>query len=220
MSKFIKDYIGLNGTYPPETTILMCEKNDIYVPFRYIPYLNKDTNIKSNYEFFINHYTTANIVIDSRMVKTITYIANTIDDILIYNINNNEVISLTQFVMDKTSSSKILNIQECTNILNLFVFINFFCNNKPSWNCDIALNLLNNTKSSIPSSFSIPYIYKYIISCSQNIKSDTKIRKLKNINIQEYIKIQDNIKPFNENIDDIIHSIKNLKDIDINYILL
>lgn len=220
MSKFIKDYIGLNGTYSPENTILMCEKNDIYVPFKYSVYLNKDTNIKSNYDFFINHYTSSNIVIDSRMIKTITYIANTIDDILIYNINNNEVISLTQFVMDKTSSSKILNIQECINILNLFVFINFFCNNKPSWNCDIALNLLNNTKSSIPNSFSIPYIYKYIISCNQNTKNDVKIRKLKNINIQECIRIQDNIKPFKENIDDIIHSIKNLKDIDINYILL
>ena len=125
--------------------------------------------------------------------------------------------------MDKTSSSKILNIQECINILNLFVFINFFCNNKPSWNCDIALNLLNNTKSSIPNSFSIPYIYKYVLSCNQNTKNDIsniKIRKLKNINIQEYVKIQDNIKPFQENIDDIIHSIKNLKDIDINYILL
>ena len=219
MSNFIKDYIGLNGTY--QNTILMCEKNDIYIPFNHTLYINSDNNLKSNYEFFVNNYTSSNIVIDSRMIKTITYISNIIDDILIYNVNNNEIISLTQFVMNKTTSSKILNINECINILNLFVFINFFCNNKPSWNCDIALNLLNQTKSSIPNSFSIPYIYNYITTCNnQNLKDGVKITKLKNINIQEYIKIQDNIHPFQANIDDIIHSLKNLKSVDINYILI
>jgi len=221
MSKFIKDYIGLNGTY--QHTILMREIDDIYAPFKYELYLNNDTNIKSNCDFFINNYTKSNIIIDSRMIKTITYISNIIDDILIYNVNNNEIISLTQFVMDKTSSSKILNINDCVNILNLFVFINFFCNklsNKPSWNCDIALNLLNQLKLTIPNSFSIIYIYNYIISnINQNIK-DKKITKLKRINIQNYLKIQDEIHPFQGNIDDIIYSLNEMKNIGINYILL
>jgi len=224
MSLFIKDYIGLNGLHSLDRTILMCETNDIYVPFKYTPYISSDVKIKTNYEFFITNYTSFNIIIDSRMIKTITYIANTIDDILIYNINNNEVISLTQFVMNKTLSSKILNIHECVNILNLFVFINFFCNNKPSWNCDIALNLLPYTKSSIPNSFSIPYIYKYILTCvSQNKNDNMKLISPKKINIQSYIQIQDGIKQFQSDhytINDIVYSLKNLKNIDINYILL
>ena len=218
---FIKDYIGLNGTYA--NTILMREKDDIYVPFPYTPYLKSDNDIKSNYNFFVEHYSSSNIVIDSRMIKTITYVSNIISDILIYNINNNEIISLTQFVMDKTTSSKILNINDCVNILNLFVFINFFCGklkNKPSWNCDVALNLLNQIKSTIPHSFSIPYIYKYILTCSTSNGQDKVIRQLKRINIKEYLKIQDNMKPFEGTIDDVIHSLKDWKSVDVNYILL
>jgi len=208
----LKDNVGLNGTH--EETIYMCENDDYYVPFKYILYKNLDINIKTNIDYFINKYPKYNIVIDSRMVKTITYISNIVNDILIYSINNNEIISLTNFVMDKIGSSTILHVSECVSILNLFVFINYYCNNKPSWNCDIALKSIFHIPF-LPNTLYIPSICEYINSYNNQNKI---IMKANYININELIKIQDNIQPFKANVNDILYSLKYLNS-QSNYIL-
>lgn len=212
MSILLKNNIGLNGTHAE--TIYMSEDEKYYVPFKYILYKNSDTNIKTNIEYFIKYYPLYNIIIDSRMIKTIAYISNIVDDILIYNINNNEVISLTNFVMDKIGASTILHISECVSILNLFVFINYYCNNKPTWNCDIALKSISSIPF-LPNALYIPSICNYINSCNNRNKI---IMKANYINIIEQIKVQDNIQPFKANINDILYSLKYLTS-QSNYIL-
>ena len=215
MSFAFKDYIGLNGTHP--STVYICQNNDIYIPFDVETFITNDENILTNYNHFINNYTTKNILIDSRLIKTICYISNIIDDILIYDTNTNEIISFSRYVIDKMGT--ILNIEECKEILNLYIFVIFFI--KTTWNCELALKCIRKIKNVkiIYSSIYLPYIIDYVEEINKKSTNSRIVKKMKYIDITSEIKIKDGIKKLNGGIDDILYSLREI-DKESHFILI
>lgn len=206
--KLLKDYLGLNGTH--KNNIIICEDDDIYIPFKYTAFKTLDINVKTNYDYFIDNYFDNNVLIDSRMIKTITYIANTITDILIYDVNKNEVITLTSYVLSKISASEILNLNECVSILNLYVFVTFFCANEVNWNCDNCIKALNVTYHNNISDLGVFSIDMLLTYLNLNVEIDKVVVKPKYIDLISSFKMHDNLQPLNTNIFNIIYSLKEL----------
>jgi len=205
MSFNFEDYTGLNGTYL--NTIYICENDDIYIPFDVETFKTKDTNVLTNCNYFIQNYTTKNILIDSRLIKTICYISNIIDDILIYNVNTNEIISYSRYVIDKMGT--VLNIEECKQILNLYVIITFFI--KINWDCGLALRCIGKIKNKIIySSLYLPYIIDYIEELNKKSSKLQIVKKMKYIDMISEFKMKDGIKKINESIEDILYSLQEI----------
>ena len=210
MSIGFKDKIGLNGTYLK--TIYICENNDIYIPFddgNIEIFETNDSDVLTNYNCFIENYSSMNVLIDSRLVKTICYISNIIDNVLIYNVNNNEVISFSRYVIDKIGTT--LNVDECKEILNLYIIVTFFI--KLTWNCDLALKCVRKIKNIeiLHGAFYLPYIIEYINEINNRINKGTKIvKKMKYVDIASKIKMKDGLTKITESIEDILYSLREI----------
>lgn len=212
MTHFLKDYIGLNGTHIK--TMYMCEVDDIYLTFAdtladtLTIHTSPDANVMTNYHTFITIYPHQNIIIDSRMMRTITYIAGVIDDLIIYNTDNNELMTLSRFVMSK-SSCKSLRVCDAIQFLHLYTFANYFV--KTQWNSSLAIKCVQqDAHHYLFNSMYVPHLISYLEAV---ITKSYFIKRPKYVDIKQYVQMQDDMCSIDGSAEDVLQS---LKDIDKN----
>ena len=166
--------------------------------------LSTNTEVKNK---LINSNTKTNFVlIDSRCIKTITYLAYGHTGLFIYNVDNIKIETFLHYVNNKfftnDNSYIITEYNKAINILFIYNFIKFFCKSLEFDYNQIKLKTIvdsvERTNISIlrmekPNFINIMYLYKYMEETSNRIRS---FNKFKEIDIGNLVKIQDNIKPF------------------------
>lgn len=177
-SNFINTNLNSNGIY--NNTTYVTELDDIYINFKARVYKTSDKLVKTNVNYICEMYYQSNIVIDSRMLLTITFASNMFQDLFIYNVNTNQILTLYQFIKSKLLISKVLTIDEYIDILNLFMFVNYFCCQTITWNSDLAIKSLSQP---IKNMFNVVMLERYLTLTMQSIK-------LKDIGNLEFIDIK------------------------------
>lgn len=177
-SNFISTNLNSNGIYSDTTYIT--ELDDIYINFKAKVYKTNDKSVKSNVDYICQKYYQSNIIIDSRMLLTITYASNMFQDLFIYNVNTNQVLTLYQFIKSKLLISKILTIDEYIDVLNLFMFINYFCCQTITWNSDLAIKSISHSSKNM---FNVAMLERYLTLTIRSIK-------LRDVNKLEFIDIK------------------------------
>lgn len=177
-SKLINTNLNSNGIY--SNTTYITELDDIYINFKAKVYKTSDKTVKSNVNHICQEYYQSNIIIDSRMLLTITYAANMFQDLFIYNVNTNQVLTLYQFIKSKLLISKTLTIDEYIDILNLFMFINYFCCQTIIWNSDLAIKSLSHSSKNM---FNVVMLERYLTLTMRSLK-------LRDVSMLEFIDIK------------------------------
>jgi hypothetical protein len=208
----------INGT--KNNTILLCENDDILVPFKHETKFVKDINPKSNLDYYINNAKEFNIVIDNRLILTISYLAFYIDDLLIYDTACNYVVSFNKFVNKLlfNDHERIFDRLKITNLLFTYSFIKYRCYDLClNWKIEIGLNTINNFNY-LPHSYNIDYLLYYIQSVNPDIEL---IRNYKPKNISELFKINDNLTKLGlKNKNELLMELFTIKQFKSNYLLL
>ena len=204
---FLNNYVNSNGV--KLDYLLFTEEDDIYIPFKYKLFKTKDVDVLTNYNEFIKNYYSTNIIIDYRMILTITYLVSDFNDILIYDIYTNKIITFNYYVVKKIFSghSKLFDTTEIINLMYLNVFIRYFCSKiNLRWIPNLAIQCVKGKKY-LKNAININSIIQYL--------NNSNINKLKLTNeyenIPKKIKIKDGISEFqSKNIDNIINELNML----------
>ena len=203
--KFINTNLSSNGIY--SNTTYITELDDIYVNFKAKVYKTNDKSVKSNVDYITKMYYQTNIIIDSRMLLTITFASNIFQDLFIYNVNTNQVLTLYQFIKSKLLISKILTIDEYIDVLNLFMFIHYFCCQTIVWNSDLAIKSLSHP---LKNAFNVVMLESYLTLTMKSTKL-RDVTKLEFIDIKKVLTSKTNITQLdNPKLSDILYSTREL----------
>lgn len=198
----------VNGTF--KKTILITEKADILVPFKVKYKFMNDNSVKSVLSFYLKYSEKYNILIDNRLILTISYLTFYVDDLLIYDSSSNKIISFYAFISKHIFNNKIriFDKNKLNNVFFIYTFIKIRCSKLfVNWkleNCITSVQKFN----CIPTTVNIEVILDYL--------QNSEVGSLKYI--QNYIPkdiydsffIDDNLKPLelknkNELLMELIH---------------
>lgn len=119
---------SVNGT--KKKTILITEKDDIIVPFDVKYAFFNDNSIKTVLEFYLKKQKHYNILIDHRLLLTISYLTFYINDLLIYDTSSNKIITFYNFINKHIFNNKtrMFDIDKLNNVFFIYTFIKIRCN--------------------------------------------------------------------------------------------
>lgn len=210
--------IKANGT--KNKTIYFCETDNILVPFKYKKIIVKDNNPKTSLELYLKYNKNYNIIVDNRLILTISYLSFYIEDLLIYDTSCNYIISFNKFVNKLLFNDKerIFDYNKITNLLFTYSFIKYRCNNLCiNWKIDNGINSVNKF-SYLKHSYNIDCLLDYIQSINSNLEL---IQHYKPKNISEDFKLNDNLGKLKlKNKNELLMELFNIKQFKSNYLLL
>lgn len=208
----------INGSKPK--TIYICENDNVLIPFKCEPILVKDINPKSTLELYSKYNMDYNIVVDNRLLLTISYLAFYIDDMLIYDTSCNYIISFNKFVNKLLFNDKerLFNKHKIRNLLFTYSFIKFRCSNLYiNWKIDNGIETINKFNY-LPHTYNINCLLDYIQSVNPNSEL---IPNYKTKNIVQAFKIGNNLTKLNlKNKNELLMELFNIKQFISNHLML
>lgn len=116
-----------NGTFTE--SIIIGPSDDYLIEFAYKYIRIADIDVRSVFDTYEKYEGKTNIIIDYRMNISIAYLCQKYDNLLIFDIDNGKVITLTQYVSKRLFSGRLLtyNTYLLKQVLFLYVFVVFYC---------------------------------------------------------------------------------------------
>lgn len=213
-------FINVKTNGSKQKTIYISENDNVLVPFQHECILVKDINSKSTLDLYLKYNEDYNVIIDNRLLLTISYLAFYIDDLLIYDTSCNYIISFHKFVNKLLFNDKerLFNKHKMTNLLFTYSFIKFRCQNLCiNWKIDNGIESVNKFNY-IPYAYNINCLLDYI---QLTIPNSELIPSYKSKNIAHFFKLNDDLKKINlKNKNELLMELFNIKQYISNHLLL
>lgn len=169
----------INCTFPKENTILIREIDDTYISGKYKIIICKNTDINKLFNIFNKYRETHNILIDKRLDICIIYLLLKYnDDIFIYDINNNVILNIYQYSIDKYNLNKNdLNLEFIKKINIVYLLFQFYFKNSCiNWNLTLLLKYMKLDNSNYY--FKLDFLINYLGRLSYEKIDSEKIKQL------------------------------------------
>lgn len=204
---FLFNYTGSNGT--KKEYLIISESDDVLVPFKYTFIESNDTNIKTNFDNYVKNIPRYNILIDCRMMITITYMSSYFNDVLVYDSGTNKIITFNTFSVKRLFAGqvKICDQDTIQSAMFIYIFVKFFCRKLAiNWSVSSAIRAVSGKKY-LKHSINIRCLIDYLI----DTKFDCCTHILTNYtHIADRMKIQDSIIPFDTTRNDLMMELREI----------
>lgn len=200
--------------------IMILEKYDILIPFEVELKFFNDNSAKTVLEYYIETSPKYNIIIDNRMLTTITYLSFFIEDLLIYDTSINKVVTFYKYINKQLFNNKerMFDRLKLSTTLYLYNFVKTRCNNLyVNWKLENCLNSV--TKFSyIKYSFNIEILIDYLQTSNDDISI---IHNYKSKDIYNEFMLKDNYQKLNlKNKNELFMELLEIKKYKSKFILL
>lgn len=210
---------SVNGT--KRKTILITEKDDIIVPFDVTYKFFDDNSIKSVLEFYLKKQKHYNILIDHRLLLTISYITFYIDDLLIYDTTSNKIISFYGFINKHIFNNKarMFDKNKLNNLFFIYTFIKIRCNKLfVNWKLENCIETVQNSIC-MTKTINIEALLNYLES--SELGTFELIQNYTPKDIYNCFFIDDNLKPLNlKNKHELLMELLHIKKFKSKFILI